>query len=232
MHRVLGFLAYRLGFTDTLAVFWWDVERWKARRRTPRMMRKYSEPFPDRLHLGSGKRLVSGWLNVDISGSDVDIDLAGGTLPFPDEAFVSVCSQQTIEHLLLESELMPLLSEVFRVLAPDGEVWLSCPDIEKIAHAYINTSCESLVRDRAERMPRWAKSWGSKGWPHSHFMNEIFHQSGQHKNLFDYSLLAHVLERSGFRDIQKTDEATLLARFPGFPPRGDDRHALYVRAVK
>ncbi len=196
------------------------------------MMKKHPRPLPNRLHLGSGQRLVNGWLNVDIAGSNVDVDLAGGSLPFTDEVFVAVCSQQTIEHLLLEPELMPLLDEVFRVMTTEGELWLSCPDIEKIAHDYIDTSCESLVRDRAERMPRWAKSWRSKGLPDSHFMNEIFHQSGQHKNLFDYTLLAHVLERSGFRDIEKVDEAALLARFPGFPPRGDDRHALYVRAVK
>jgi len=231
-YRVLGFLAFRLGFEDTLSIFLWDAKRWKARRRTSRMMKARYGVLPDRLHLGCGSRLVNEWLNVDIANSDVDVDLAAGYLPFSDGSFVAVCSQQTIEHLVLESELMPLLDEVFRVLAADGELWLSCPDMEKVALDYVNTSCDALVQDRARRMPRWSKRWKSQGWPSSHFMNEIFHQSGEHKNLFDYSLLAHVLGKSGFKEVERASEEELLSRFPGFPPRGDNFHALYVRATK
>lgn len=230
--RVIGFIAYRSGFTDTLATFQWDTERFKARRRTRRMIRRIQGPLSDRLHLGSGSRHVEGWINVDIRNSDVDVDLASAQLPFATGHFSVVCSQQTIEHLVLETELVPLLREVHRVMSLDGELWLSCPDIAKVADDYVRESCASLVQDRRNRMPRWSAQWSERAWPSSHFMNEIFHQNGQHKNLFDFELLSCVLERVGFRKVERTSEALLLERFPDFPARGDDRHALYVRATR
>ena len=196
------------------------------------MVRRIPEPIPNRLHFGSGSRNVAGWINVDVHDSDVDVDLASGQLPFATGYFSAVCSQQTIEHLVLETELVPLLREVHRVMAPEGELWLSCPDMAKVADDYLRNSCASLVQDRMDRVPRWAIRWRERDWPPSQFMNEIFHQDGEHKNLFDLELLSCVLHRVGFREIERTSEVLLLERFPGFPVRGDDRHALYVRATK
>jgi hypothetical protein len=51
-----------------------------------------------------------------------------------------------------------------------------------------------------------------------------------HKNLFDFTLLYWALTESGFVEIQRVEEADLLARFPEFPPRHDELQSLYVRA--
>src|SRR5687768_16380409 len=83
-----------------------DVQR--LRVRLSNILKKDLSSPIDRLHLGCGRRRVEGWLNVDLSGSDLDIDLAS-KLPWRDQQFSVVVSQQVIEHLELHRELIPLL---------------------------------------------------------------------------------------------------------------------------
>jgi predicted SAM-dependent methyltransferase len=185
-------------------------------------------PSERRLHLGCGSRRVPGWLNVDLAGSDYDLDLSAGFLPWVDEGFESALSQHVIEHLDLRYELIPLLEEVHRTLEPGGDVWLSTPDMDKVCASQVEDKMQSLVEDRKSRVP----SFDLGRVPSSHFANVLFHQWGEHKNLFDFDLLRWTLEYVGFTQVERTHEAALLERFPGFPPRHDDRQSLYVRAVR
>jgi predicted SAM-dependent methyltransferase len=180
------------------------------------------------LHLGCGKRRIAGFLNVDVAGSDYDIDLTSGKLPWVDAAFDVVVAQQVIEHLDLEHELPDLLAEILRVLRPGGQVWLSCPDMERVCRAYLTDAGASLLRDRRKRWPDF--SLGEM--PPQQMVNVVFHQSGEHLNLFDYSLLAWLLRSKGFANPERVAEADLLRRFPEFPLRDDDDISLYVRAEK
>lgn len=183
---------------------------------------------PRRLHLGCGSRIVPGFLNVDVTGSELDLDFASGALPFADGAFDAVVSQQVIEHLDLESELIPLLRELVRVLAPGGEAFLACPDMESICRSYLADGGAALLADRQKRWP----DFNLRGMPPSHMVNILFHQAGEHVNLFDFQLLSHVLREQGFREIERIREPDLLARFPEMPLRDDDDISLYVRAVR
>jgi predicted SAM-dependent methyltransferase len=170
---------------------------------------------------------VPGWLNVDVARSQYDVDLACGRLPWSSDSFDTVVSQHVIEHLELRSELLPLLREVHRVLRPGGELWLSCPDMEKACRSYLENGMADLVADRLSRWPEYALH----GAPPSHFLNDLFHQSGEHRNLFDFALLEWALKETGFVGVERAEEAALLARYSDFPARGDDLQSLYVRAV-
>jgi predicted SAM-dependent methyltransferase len=183
-------------------------------------------PGHPKLHLGAGGRNVAGWLNVDLRGSDYDVDLGSGRLPWRADSFDCVVSEHTIEHLELRTELLPLLSELSRVIRPGGEIWLSCPDIEKICRSYIDHRMVDLLEDRQTRWPKY--SLGEA--PSSHLINELFHQSGEHKNLFDFELLEWALRSTGFVAVRRVCETDLLARFPDFPARNDDAQSLYVAA--
>jgi predicted SAM-dependent methyltransferase len=213
-----GFLSAR---TARLAAF--DVLRLRARL----VQGRRSRPAASRLHLGSGRKRVPGWLNVDVMGSEHDIDLACGRLPWPDASFSAVVCQHVIEHLELEDELLPLLREVHRVLRPDGELWLSCPDLEKVCRAYVEDRAAGLAADRRQRMPLQAMP---PGIPSQHFVNWLFHQRGEHKNLFDFDLLAWALAQAGFASCVRVNERDLLARYPEMPPRHDDMQSLAVLA--
>jgi predicted SAM-dependent methyltransferase len=214
----LGFLSARTARLVSFDVVRLRARLWPSWRLTP---------ICDRLHLGSGTRKVKGWLNVDVSSSDYDVDIGCGSLPWRDGFFTAVVSQHVIEHLELEDELLPLLRELRRVMTDDAEIWLSCPDMEKVCRGYVSDRAASLNEDRRRRMPSQALP---VGMPTQHFVNRLFHQSGAHKNLFDFALLEWTLRQAGFINCERANEAALLARFPGFPARNDDFQSLYVSA--
>jgi predicted SAM-dependent methyltransferase len=198
----------------TMRLLWLD--RLRLRARLKRMFSRNVVPAKTHLHLGCGVRRVSGWLNVDVAGSDYDVDLTSGKLPWRSDAFDAIVSQHLIEHLDLHSELLPLLHELRRVLKPSCLIWVSCPDIEKVCRSYQEGRMQDLIQDA----------------PSSHMINDIFHQGGEHKNLFDLTLIDWALRRAGFAEITRVAEADLLERYPEIPPRGDDAQTIYVRAIR
>ncbi len=199
-----------------------DLTRARARRRMPRRVK----PWAEYLHVGCGPRRVAGFVNIDVAASELDVDLASGALPFPDESFSAVVAQHVIEHLELRRELLPLLRELRRVLKPGGEIWLSTPDMEKVCRLYVDGHIRELIDDRSTR---WT-TYSLEGAPDQHFLNDLFHQAGEHRNLLDQQLLNWTLEQTGFSEIERQREADLLLRFPGFPPRRDDFQTLLVLA--
>ena len=180
------------------------------------------------LHLGCGGRLVPGFLNVDVFASEHDVDLGSGVLPWRNSSFDVVVSQQVIEHLELDSQLRPLLAELHRVLGAGGEAWLACPDMEAICRSYLADGGRALFDDRVSRWPTFSLG----GLPPSQMVNVLFHQAGEHVNLFDFDLLSHLLRTAGFSRVTRVRESDLLQRFPGFPARNDDETSLYVCATK
>jgi len=180
------------------------------------------------LHLGCGKRKYQGFLNVDLWGSDFNLDLSRGSLPFPDNQFQMILSQHFIEHLELETELIPLMNDLYRIVKPGGIVILSTPDIKKITRAYIDGNLNNLIRSRKKRF----KNFSLNGLPNSHYLNLLFHQNGEHKNLFDFELLSYVLKCSGFSKVKEISERKLIAGFPTITPRNDMDHTIIVQATK
>jgi predicted SAM-dependent methyltransferase len=223
--RMLYQPAHLVFSTRTLSLMWFDLIR--LRTRLKRVGQRNVMPSSSRLHVGCGKRRIEGWLNVDVVHSDYDVDLACGRLPWKSSVFDAVISQHVIEHLELVEESLPLLRELHRVLKPNGEIWLSCPDIEKACRSYLEHGMADLLQDRRSRDMRYTLG----GMPSQQFINDLFHNYGQHKNLLDFRLLEWALTAAGFRDIQQVAEADLLARFPEFPARHDDRQSIYVRAT-
>ncbi|MEQ9188676.1 MAG: methyltransferase domain-containing protein [Cryomorphaceae bacterium] len=202
----------------------YEFKRWKCRIGAP----KQYDTKLTKLHLGCGDRHLEGWLNVDLWASDLNLDIANGSLPFRQEQFEDIVSQHVIEHLTIEDELIPLLTECFRCLKSGGEMWLSTPDMAKVAKSYVDQNNRDMVEDRKKRLPQW----GLDGMPDQHFMNNMFHQELEHRNLFDQGMLEWTLAQAGFSQFERVDEATLLRRYPEFPPRNDDYQSIYMKATK
>lgn len=201
-----------------------EAKRWKARVAAPSRF----ETKIRKLHLGCGDRLLAGWLNVDMVGSDLNLDMAIGKLPFADGQFDSIVSQHVVEHLSIADELLPLLRECHRTLVVGGSFWLSTPDMKKLAKSYLEQENRDMIADRKTRLPGWSLG----DFPPQHFMNDMFHQGLEHRNLFDFGLMKWALEQAGFTRVEECDESMLLAAFPDFPPRHDDYQSLYVKANK
>ena len=217
---------YRVFAPRTVSLMKFDLLRLHARCMRTSIGKR---PSSSKLHFGCGERQVSGWLNVDVAGGQSLVDLAGGSLPWEDSSFDVIAAQHVIEHLELTSELIPLLSECCRVARPGAQIWLSCPDMERVCRSYVDHKGADLIADRLSRPHR---NLGLDGVPSQHMINNVFHQGGEHKNLFDLELLAWALSRGGFTGCRRANEVEFLQRFPEFPHRNDDYHSIYVVARK
>jgi len=224
LDRIIDLTQYSVFSPRTVALMRMDAFRLRARLSQPR---EKVSPKERRLHIGCGKRVVAGWLNVDVAGTEPCVDLASGSLPWPDGVFTAIVGQHVIEHLELFDEALPLLRELKRVSAAGCEIWLSCPDLATVCKSYVDEKGTGLLEDFIARFPK-LDEW--RPIP-MHIVNAMFDQGGEHKNLFDFELLQWALGKAGFVDCKHVQERDLLDRFPGFPPRNDDYHTLYVRAV-
>ena len=173
--------------------------------------------------------MFTNWTNVDVYGSDLNLDLSLGKLPWKSASAKVVLSQHFIEHLELFDELLPILSEIYRILKPEGYVWLSCPDMKKVCQSYMEDNGERLLASIQGRHPSFNLG---EGVPPQQVVNFLFHQNGEHKNLFDLELLTWALKEVGFKTIECTSEAELLASEPHVDERKDDDISLYIRAQK
>jgi predicted SAM-dependent methyltransferase len=91
-----------------------------------------------KVNLGSGDHKLNGWLNVDIAtkdGPDLVADLSQ-PLPFADAAVDYIHTEDFFAALTLD-QAHDFLRECRRVLKPHGVMRLLTPDLEKLAHKYL-----------------------------------------------------------------------------------------------
>ncbi len=70
-----------------------------------------------KLNLGCGKDLRQGYVNVDIIGGDVQVDLWKFPWPWPDNGADEILMNQVLEHL---PDTYGTMAEVKRILKPGG----------------------------------------------------------------------------------------------------------------
>lgn len=160
---------------------------WHYLSRAPMKARKVFFPRrADKLHLGSGPRILEGWVNVDnvrYPGVDVVLDVRRG-LPFRDVRFIF--AEHFVEHLDLH-EAMYLLRECRRVLRDDGVLRLSTPDLDWVwaSHYRLDVAGGERVED-CFRLNRAFRGWG-------------------HRFLYNFETLRAVLLDAGFAQVERRD---------------------------
>lgn len=96
------------------------------------------EGGPLKLNIGPGRWGCKGWKKLDCYNSmtNFDVDLRQMTkLPIADNVIEKVFSSHCIEHIE-DNHLDILLKELYRCMAPDGILRLSCPDADQALEAY------------------------------------------------------------------------------------------------
>lgn len=84
------------------------------------------------LNLGSGPTAVIGWVNLDRDSYPgvIQHDMLAAPLPFGDDEFDVVVAHHVLDMLTF-TELLPVLSQVHRVLRKDGVLRISTPDVDR-----------------------------------------------------------------------------------------------------
>ncbi len=80
----------------------------------------------NKLNIGCGNHILSGWINLDISalpGVEVVHNIESLPLPFPDGKFEEVLCQDVLEHV----EYIPVLREILRTMKKDGSLTIRVP---------------------------------------------------------------------------------------------------------
>lgn len=181
---------------------------------------------PQHLHLGSGSKYLSDFVNVDgnpFNRIDLWLDVRNG-LPFPAESVDSIYSTHVFEHFYGD-ELQRLLGECFRVLKPGAGIRLIVPNLANAIVAY--------SQERSDWFSNFPQSFESLG---GRFSNFVF-CDGQHRTAFDLSYMSEVLRSAGFRDVEESGEGRSRlynGKVPPYEP-GDSKelpHSLYVEAFK
>ena len=125
-------------------------------------------PVHPRLHLGCGKKILDGYVNVDIvsaTGVDVVCDVSDG-IPFPDSVFEEVLAVDFIEHIPPDRTIH-LMNEVWRVLAPGGRFSIHVPSAPGITAfqdpthvSFWNQESFTYYEDGHPRRERYGVTYG------------------------------------------------------------------------
>lgn len=198
---------------------------WSLGRR--RVIKKLKQQRMLNIHLGSGSRLVRGWVNIDSLAKD-GVDLQWDVrypLPFQDGAAQMIYSEHLLEHICKE-DASSLLEECYRVLEPGGVIRIGVPDAELYLRAYA---------DGGQEFFKGLERLGGAVVPLTtpiDVINQMFRMGGHHLFAWDFSSLSLTLESIGFIGIRRWE--------PGRASRSeicldDPSHAfetLYVEASK
>jgi len=149
-----------------------------------------------KLHIG-GKEKLEGWelLNA-LSGPDVDhICNANDLSQFDDNTFNEIYASHIVEHLDYIDELSKTLAEWYRVLAPNGKIYISVPDMDVLCRLF-------LLRDHLTTTERYQ------------VMRMLF---GGHVDEYDYhyvglngDILASFLSDAGFTNLKRVKEFNIF----------------------
>jgi SAM-dependent methyltransferase len=193
-----------------------------------------------KLHIGCGKGLLEGWVNIDISPAPLSLNVMWG-LPFEDGSVSHIFVSHLLEHLFFPRDVMKFFAELRRVLAPAGILRVVVPDIEKCMVAY-GADDRTFFDSRRET---W--SW----WPENPTRLEDFlgyagagaepaYLFESHKYGYDFETLKRTLTSAGFDNIlrsefmssdhgvMRVDDISEVAK----AKYGDSFYSLFVEATR
>lgn len=150
------------------------------------------------LHVGCGKRIMEGWVNVDIfKAAEIDFQLnLRNPIPLRDNSVDLLYSEHVLEHFF-KPEAINILKEFYRIAKPGATLRIGVPD----AAIYIKKYIEN---DRA--FFEAIRHLGGAVIPLStpiDVINQMFRMGGAHLFAWDFETLAAALEQAGFRNIQQ-----------------------------
>lgn len=143
-----------------------------------------------KVHLGCGKREMPGYVHIDLADfPHIDHRHDVATLPMLADDSVSLIYASHVLEYFDRIDVLDVLAEWRRVLAPGGTLRLAVPDFAALAEVYRRTGDLDLVIG-----PIFGR-WQIPGTDVVVF----------HKTVYDFDALARVLTHVGFTDVRRWD---------------------------
>ncbi len=180
-------------------------------RRSPHVERQLQAMLPKldeadlRLHIGCGPGHLPGWVNIDVHPAPLAMNVLWG-LPFEEGSVRIVFVSHLLEHLYYPVDARAFLTEVRRVLHPEGTLRVIVPDVEQCIEAYTGNDRDFF----GSRRETW--DW----WPENPTRLEDFlayagagtdpgYLFEAHKFGYDFETLSRLLQDAGFSRVQRSE---------------------------
>lgn len=147
-----------------------------------------------KLHLGCGKRYLTGFTHVDLDEYDhIDVNTSIDNLSmFESNSVDEIYSSHALEYFDVY-EVLDVLNEWNRVLKQGGALRIAVPDFQNLTKVYLETGdIEKVIGPIVGR------------WPIS--QDRVIY----HKQIFDEKKLSSILTSCGFEDISRWNFEDLL----------------------
>tara|TARA_Y100000034_G_C6746907_1_gene331771 strand:- start:97 stop:699 length:603 start_codon:yes stop_codon:yes gene_type:complete len=154
-----------------------------------------------KLHLGCGRNILDGWINIDINiakfrGSD-KLDVTE-TFSYDDNSIDYIFSEHLIEHLTYQEGKF-MLEECFRILKVDGKIRISTPDLKFLVDLYTEdkTDLQKRYIDYSVNHSAYNVSIGIDT-----FIINNFVRDWGHIFIYDEKTLSSLFESIGFSNVK------------------------------
>jgi SAM-dependent methyltransferase len=175
-----------------------------------------------RLNWGCGRHPEDGWINSDVKdepGVDVVCDIRNG-LPLEDDRFDYVVSIHALP-MISYPDLVPVLSELRRVIRPGGVLRLALPDLDKALRAYAIGDRSYFAVPDEDEMSLGGKLIVQLLW------------YGYSVTMFTEEFARDLLLRAGFATVHLCKLGTTSSTFPGIVELDNrENESLFIEAVK
>jgi len=160
--------------------------------------RKYRGRHGMAMHLGSGERVKTGWVNIDLNpAADLTLDLRE-RLPFADNTFSMIYSEHLLDCIDYPRDITRLLLECYRVLEPGGIHSLSLADGEPILRSYTIERQDAAQIQQNHANPSICRT-------HLDCINYTMRLGGERRWFYDEETMRLLLESVGFVEIQRRE---------------------------
>ena len=167
-----------------------------------------------KLHLGCGKRFISGYVHVDVVDyPHIELQHEIDSLPMIADGSVDVIyACHVLEHFH-RRDTQRVLKEWYRLLCVGGVLRVAVPDFNALAKLYIHTGALAHVIG-----------------PILGRQNYLYNI---HRNLFDFGTLVDALQQAGFDgvaryDWRKTEHADVDDYSQSYYPHMDKEHGMLL----
>tara|TARA_X000000368_G_C22880856_1_gene645225 strand:- start:342 stop:899 length:558 start_codon:yes stop_codon:yes gene_type:complete len=160
-----------------------------------------------KLHLGSGKRYLNGYVHIDISDYEhIDIKTSVSDLKEIDDNIVNEIYASHVLEYFDRDEALVVLGEWKRVLKKDGILRIAVPNLQSLFDIYKKTN--DIQKILGPIFGKWK-------------INDS--EYIYHKTIYDKESLSLLLQSAGFKDITLWDWREVFADQPEY----DDHSQAY-----